>query len=76
MFGRVVCISIILVVLDVITIAMDVVSSFVFDLRLRGDVVHHAAHNHHSVQYSSHTEASVVPRTLGYESAYTFEVLS
>lgn len=66
--------SIILIVLDVITIAMDVLSSYVFVLRLRGDVVHHAAHDQYKVQYSSNTGASVVPRTLGYESAYTLEV--
>ena len=70
--------SIILVVLDVIAIAMDVLFSFVFDLRPRENVVHHAACDQYKVQYSSSIEVSVVPpsRTFGYESACTFEVLS
>ena len=67
-----------LVMLDVITIAMDVLYSFVSDLGLRENVVHHAACGQYKVQYSGSIEVSVVPpsRTFGYESACTFEVLS
>ena len=62
-----------LVVLDVITIAIDVLPSLVFDLRPRENVVHHAACDQYKVQYSSSIEVSVVPpsRTFGYESACT-----
>ena len=64
--------------LDVITISMDVLSSFVFNLRPRENVVHHAACDRYKVQDSISTEVSVVPpsRTFGYESTCTFEVLS